>query len=117
MNKGIFFIPIYNKNFPLDQIMEEIHENCIKAERNNINEVFFGEHITDKFEKISSSLMMVSMFSKITKKIKLATLTTNLNLPGKDFVGPCFCRRRMNATLADAPRERAGQGDLQRRLA
>ena len=79
MNKGIFFIPIYNKNFPLDQIMEEIHENCIKAERNNINEVFFGEHITDKFEKISSSLMMVSMFSKITKKIKLATLTTNLN--------------------------------------
>ena len=79
MNKGIFFIPIYNKNFPLDQIMEEIHENCIKAERNNINEVFFGEHITDKFEKVASSLMMVSMFSKITKKIKLATLTTNLN--------------------------------------
>ena len=40
---------------------------------------FFGEHITDKHEKITSSLMMVATLAKLTKKIKLGTLTTNLN--------------------------------------
>ena len=36
------------------------------------------KHITDR-HSITSSLLMVSILSKLTKKIKLGTLTTNLN--------------------------------------
>ena len=48
------------------------------ADKFGVDEAYFGEHITDKHEKIASSLMMVSTLS--TKKIKLGTLTVNLNL-------------------------------------
>lgn len=79
MNKGVFFIPIFKKNILQHEILNQIHDNCLLCEKSNVNEAFFGEHLTDKYEKVSSSLMMVSMFSKNTKKIKLGTLTTNLN--------------------------------------
>ena len=39
----------------------------------------FGEHITDQHEKITSSLLMVSSLSAITRNIQLGTLTMNLN--------------------------------------
>lgn len=79
MNKGLFSIPIYNQNISMDKIIDEIIDQVINGEKWGINEAFFGEHITDRHEKITSSLLMVSALSKLTKKIKLGTLTTNLN--------------------------------------
>jgi alkanesulfonate monooxygenase SsuD/methylene tetrahydromethanopterin reductase-like flavin-dependent oxidoreductase (luciferase family) len=79
MNKGIFTIPIYPKNSTYSEILDETLHNTINAEINNISEVFFGEHLADRHEKIVSSLMMISQMSSVTKKIKLGTLTTNLN--------------------------------------
>ena len=79
MNKGLFSIPVYNQNTSMDKIIDEIVEQVISAERWGLSEAFFGEHITDRHEKITSSLLMVSTLSKLTKKIKLGTLTTNLN--------------------------------------
>lgn len=79
MNKGIFSIPVYNQNIDFQTILEEVISYTIKADEYNFNEAFFGEHITDKHEKITSSLMMVSALSNLTKNIKLGTLTTNLN--------------------------------------
>ena len=60
-------------------LFDEIISQTIEAEKWGIKEAFFGEHITDKHEKISSSLSMVSALSHLTKNIKLGTLTTNLN--------------------------------------
>ena len=77
--KGIFFIPVDNKQKEQDTLLDEIIDQTIKAEKWGLNEVYFGEHITDQHEKISSSLTMVSALSKLTKDIKLGTLTTNLN--------------------------------------
>lgn len=79
MNKGLFSIPVFNQNVSMDKIIDEITDQVINADKWGLNEAFFGEHITDKHEKITSSLLMVSSLSKLTKKIKLGTLTTNLN--------------------------------------
>ena len=79
MNKGIFFIPVDDQNKKNDVLLDEIISQTLNAEKWGINEAFFGEHITDKHEKISSSLSMISALSYLTKKIKLGTLTTNLN--------------------------------------
>ena len=79
MKKGIFFIPCNDQNKKNDILFDEIIEQTLKAEQLGIAEAFFGEHITDRHEKISSSLSMVSALSRITNKINLGTLTTNLN--------------------------------------
>ena len=79
MDKGILFIPVNNQEKKNDILFDEIISETIDAEKWGIKEVFFGEHITDKHEKISSSLMMVSALTRLTKSIKLGTLTTNLN--------------------------------------
>ena len=79
MDKGLFSIPVYNQNVSMDKVIDEIVSQVVEADKWGVNEAFFGEHITDKHEKITSSLLMVSTLSKLTKKIKLGTLTTNLN--------------------------------------
>lgn len=79
MKKGIFFIPCNDQHKESDILFDEIIQQTLNAEKLGISEAFFGEHITDKHEKISSSLSMVSALSKITKRIYLGTLTTNLN--------------------------------------
>ena len=58
MNKGIFFIPVNDQNKKNDVLLDEIISQTLNAEKWGINEAFFGEHITDKHEKISSSLSM-----------------------------------------------------------
>ena len=79
MNKGIFFIPVNDQTVRNDIIFDQVISETTFADKNGFTEAFFGEHITDLHEKISSSLMMVSALSKLTNKIKLGTLTTNLN--------------------------------------
>ena len=79
MKKGIFYIPCYPKNTKTFKILDDIKKSILLCDNSNFEEAFFGEHIADKHEKISSSLMMAASLSLMTKKIKLGTLTTNLN--------------------------------------
>ena len=79
MNKGLFSIPVYNQDIPMEKMLNEVINQVVKADQWGLHEAYFGEHITDKHEKITSSLMMVATLAKLTKKIKLGTLTTNLN--------------------------------------
>ena len=78
MKKGIFYIPCYPKKTELHQIVEEIKESVIFCDKNNFKDSYFGEHLADKYEKITSSLSIISAVSTLTKKISLASLTTNL---------------------------------------
>jgi hypothetical protein len=78
MNKSIFYIPCYPKKTDLYKIIEEIKNSVTFCDKNNFKEAYFGEHLADKYEKITSSLNIISAISTITKKIKLASLTTNL---------------------------------------
>lgn len=79
MNKGILFIPVDKQNKESSKLFDEIVNQTLASEKWGLKEAFFGEHITDMHEKISSSIMMISALSKLTNKIKLGTLTTNLN--------------------------------------
>jgi hypothetical protein len=79
INKGIFNIPLNSQNVPSSEVLSEAIDSVVLADKFGVDEAYFGEHITDKHEKIASSLMMVSTLSKLTKKIKLGTLTVNLN--------------------------------------
>ena len=51
----------------MDKVIDEIVSQVVEADKWGINEAFFGEHITDKHEKITSSLLMVSTLSKLQK--------------------------------------------------
>jgi len=79
MKKGLLSIPVYNQNYSISDVTNEVIKQVVNADKWGLNEAFFGEHITDRHEKITSSLLMVSALSKLTKNIKLGTLTTNLN--------------------------------------
>ncbi len=78
MKKGIFYIPCYPKKTKLDKIVNEIKASVIFCDKNNFKEAYFGEHLADKYEKITSSLNMISALSLLTKKIELSSLTTNI---------------------------------------
>ena len=78
MKKGIFYIPCYPKETRLDKIVNEIKSSVVFCDNNDFKEAYFGEHLADKYEKITSSLNMISAISSITSKIKLSSLTTNL---------------------------------------
>ena len=54
LKKGIFFIPVDDKNKHQDVLLNEIIEQTINGENWGLKEAFFGEHITDQHEKISS---------------------------------------------------------------
>ena len=79
MNKGIFFIPLYQQKKDFSDILDEIILTIKFVDKKKFSEVYFGEHLTDRHEKITSSIMMVAAAASFTNKVKLGTLTTNLN--------------------------------------
>lgn len=79
MNKGIFYIPLHQQNKDFSAILDEIKETIKFVDNKKFSEVFFGEHLTDKHEKITSSIMMVAAAATYTNNVNLGTLTTNLN--------------------------------------
>lgn len=76
--KGIFFIPINKPSTPYSEVLNSIIDETIFCDNNSISEAFFGEHMADKYEKVSSSLTFISSLAKLTKKIKLGTMTSNI---------------------------------------
>ena len=76
--KGIFFIPINKPSTPYSEVLSSIIDETIFCDNNSISEAFFGEHMADKYEKVSSSLTIISSLAKLTKKIKLGTMTSNI---------------------------------------
>ena len=79
MSKGIFYIPCYPKKTKTHKVLDDIKKSITLCDKYNVEEAYFGEHIADKHEKVASSLMMAASVSQLTNKIKLGTLTTNLN--------------------------------------
>ena len=70
MKKSVFYIPCYPKNTKTNKILNEIKQSILICDENNFEEAFFGEHIADKHEKVSSSLMIAASLALLTKKIK-----------------------------------------------
>ncbi len=78
MEKSIFFIPLEKKETSYSDVLKRVTDLVLLCEENNFESAFFGEHLADQYEKISSSLMMIASLANITNRIKLGSMTANL---------------------------------------
>src|SRR5687767_14741743 len=78
MKLGFFTMPIHPLGRKLSETYKEDRELAIIADRLGFSEGYFGEHITDAAETITSSLIFIAWCLNETKTIKLGTGTVNL---------------------------------------
>ena len=78
MDLGFFTMPIHPPKRNLTETLKEDREFALLAEELGFTEGFFGEHITDGAETITSSLIFIAWVLQETKNIKLGTGTVNL---------------------------------------
>ena len=52
-----------------NKIVNEIKSSVIFCDKHNFKEAYFGEHLADKYEKITSSLNIISAISLLTKLV------------------------------------------------
>ena len=52
MNKGIFYIPLYQQKKDFSDILDEIILTIKFVDKKKFSEIYFGEHLTDRHEKI-----------------------------------------------------------------
>src|SRR5262245_65888855 len=79
MRLGYFTMPVHPLNRPWAETLKEDREAIILADKLGFYDAFMGEHLTDKAENITSSMMFNASLISDTKLIKLATGTTNLS--------------------------------------
>ncbi len=75
----MFMMPVH----PLDRnhtgTLEEDRQAVILADKLGFHDVFIGEHLTDRAENITSSMLFLATLIHSTERIKLATGTCNLS--------------------------------------
>jgi len=78
MNLGFFTMPIHPMNKDWRQCLREDREAFILADQLGFTEGYVGEHVTDRAENITSSMLFIATLIEATKRIKLGTGTVNL---------------------------------------
>jgi alkanesulfonate monooxygenase SsuD/methylene tetrahydromethanopterin reductase-like flavin-dependent oxidoreductase (luciferase family) len=78
MKLGFFTMPIHPLGRNLTEVFKEDRELALIADRLGFTEGYFGEHITDAAETITSALIFIAWVLNDTKTIKLGTGTVNL---------------------------------------
>lgn len=78
MDLGFFTMPLHplTRNYP--DTLDEDRQAIILADQLGFTEAFVGEHVTDRMEPISSSLIFLASLVSDTKQIKLGSGTVNL---------------------------------------
>jgi alkanesulfonate monooxygenase SsuD/methylene tetrahydromethanopterin reductase-like flavin-dependent oxidoreductase (luciferase family) len=78
MKLGFFTMPIHPIGRNVSETLSEDRDLAVVADRLGFVEGFYGEHITDAAETITSSLIFIAWALSATKSIKLGTGTVNL---------------------------------------
>ena len=78
MKLGFFTMPIHPMHRDLTETLAEDRELAIVADQLGFTEGYYGEHVTDAAETITSSLMFIASLIDCTKNIHLGTGTINL---------------------------------------
>ena len=78
MDLGFFTMPIHPPERSLGETLKEDREFALFADELGFVEGFFGEHITDAAETITSSLIFIAWILQDTRNIKLGTGTVNM---------------------------------------
>ena len=79
MRLGYFTMPVHPMHRRWAETLKEDREAIILADKLGFYDAFVGEHLTDKAENVTNSMMFLSSLIPETKTIKLATGTTNLS--------------------------------------
>jgi alkanesulfonate monooxygenase SsuD/methylene tetrahydromethanopterin reductase-like flavin-dependent oxidoreductase (luciferase family) len=79
MKLGIFMMPVHPLHRSHAETLKEDRETVILADQLGYHDAFIGEHLTDKAENITNSLLFLATLIHSTKRIKLASGTCNLS--------------------------------------
>jgi alkanesulfonate monooxygenase SsuD/methylene tetrahydromethanopterin reductase-like flavin-dependent oxidoreductase (luciferase family) len=79
MKLGYFSMPLHPAGRGWLETLAEDREAVIIADRLGFHDAFIGEHLTDRHETITNSLLFLATLISETEQIKLATGTTNLS--------------------------------------
>src|SRR5690242_19586524 len=79
MRLGYFTRPVHPIHRPWAETLQEDREAIILADKLGFYDAFMGEHLTDKAENITNSMIFNASLISDTKTIKLATGTSNLS--------------------------------------
>ena len=78
MRLGYFTMPLHPLGRDWSQTLREDREAIVLCDELGFYDAFVGEHLTDACENITNSMMFQATLIHATKRIKLATGTTNL---------------------------------------
>jgi alkanesulfonate monooxygenase SsuD/methylene tetrahydromethanopterin reductase-like flavin-dependent oxidoreductase (luciferase family) len=79
MKLGIFMMPVHPLHRSHSETLKEDRETVILADQLGYHDAFIGEHLTDKAENITNSMLFLATLIHATKRIKLGTGTCNLS--------------------------------------
>ncbi|HSV45839.1 MAG TPA: LLM class flavin-dependent oxidoreductase [Ramlibacter sp.] len=79
MKLGMFMMPVHPLHRDPTQTLREDREAIILADKLGFHDAFVGEHLSDKAENITNSLIFLATLIHSTETIKLASGTCNLS--------------------------------------
>src|SRR5207237_8615406 len=79
MRLGYFTMPVHPMHRNWVETLKEDRAAIIFADQLGFCDAFMGEHLTDRCENITNSMMFQASLVPETKRIKLATGTSNLS--------------------------------------
>ncbi len=79
MRLGYFTMPMHPIERDWAVTLQEDRQAIILADKLGFYDAFVGEHLTDKLENVTSSMIFLASLISDTKNIKLATGTSNLS--------------------------------------
>lgn len=79
MRLGYFTMPLHPLERDTTQTLQEDRQAIILADKLGFHDAFVGEHLTDKAENVTNSLLFLATLIGDTQQIKLGTGTSNLS--------------------------------------
>ena len=79
MRLGYFTMPLHPLERDTTETLHEDRETIIYADQLGFYDAFVGEHLTDKAENVTNSLIFLATLIAQTKNIKLGSGTSNLS--------------------------------------
>jgi len=79
MRLGYFTMPLHPLHRDTTETLHEDRQTIIYADQLGFYDAFVGEHLTDKAENVTNSLLFLATLIPETRQIKLASGTSNLS--------------------------------------
>jgi alkanesulfonate monooxygenase SsuD/methylene tetrahydromethanopterin reductase-like flavin-dependent oxidoreductase (luciferase family) len=79
MRLGYFTMPVHGINRSWAETLREDRETVILADKLGFHDAFIGEHLSDRCETITNSMMFLASLVSDTKNIRLGSGTSNLS--------------------------------------